>query len=124
LYNERVKGLYGEIIEYSILAQNTNETEYHDDFSRVKTATSLIAESVKIIMNMQSKLVKYLKSTNLEIRGQYENIVKELIDLLVDINKIREEKNDRKALDIYFGIEKSIEDKNIISNGTIDTLIR
>jgi phosphate:Na+ symporter len=124
LYNERVKNLYGEIIEYSILAQTTNETEYHEDFSKVKIATSLIAESVKIVINMQSKLAKYLKSTNSEIKEQYENIIKELIDLLVDINRLREEKNDNKSLDIYFGIEKSIEDKNIISNGTIDKLIR
>lgn len=124
LYTKKVKWLYWEIVEYATLAQTRNDKEYHDDFSKIKTAGSDIAEAVKLIMNMQDKLEKFLKSTNLEIKTQYEKVIFEFIELISDINKLKNEKNEDKILTIYSKIEKTIESNNIINNWVIDSLIR
>ncbi|MDR1988388.1 MAG: hypothetical protein LBQ24_06810 [Candidatus Peribacteria bacterium] len=67
-------------------------------------------------MNMQDKLEKFLKSTNLEIKTQYEKVIFEFIELISDINKLKNEKNEDKILTIYSKIEKTIESNNIINN--------
>lgn len=124
LYTKKVKWLYWEIVEYATLAQTKNDKEYHDDFSKIKNSGSDMAEAVKLVMNMQDKLAKFLKSTNIEIKTQYEKIIYELVEILREISKLKNEKKEDNILGIYSKIEKTIESNNIINNWTIDSLIR
>ncbi|MDR2640333.1 MAG: hypothetical protein LBC61_03245 [Candidatus Peribacteria bacterium] len=75
-----------------------------------------MAEAVKLVMNMQDKLAKFLKSTNIEIKTQYEKIIYELVEILREISKLKNEKKEDNILGIYSKIEKTIESNNIINN--------
>jgi chaperonin cofactor prefoldin len=68
------------------------------------------------MMQIQKNLQRYLRSTNIEIRTQYEKIVFELINIILDINKLKDAKDENERLDAYANIEKNIEKNDLISN--------
>jgi hypothetical protein len=68
------------------------------------------------MMQIQKNLQKYLKSTNIEIKTQYEKIVFELINIILDINKLKDATNNDERLNAYANIEKIIDKNNLINN--------
>ncbi|MDR1945313.1 MAG: hypothetical protein LBQ59_04545 [Candidatus Peribacteria bacterium] len=69
-----------------------------------------------MMMQIQKNLQKYLKSTNIEIKTQYEKIVFELINIILDINKLKDATNNDERLNAYANIEKIIDKNNLINN--------
>lgn len=124
LYDKKVKFLYWEIINYAAAAQANNDEKYHNDFYKIKVTSRNIAETIKTMIQVQKNLQRYLRSTNIEIKAQYEKIVFEVINMILDINKLKNAKNNDERLNAYVNIEKAIDKNNLINNWDIDRLIR
>ncbi|MDR2411544.1 MAG: hypothetical protein LBD88_03025 [Candidatus Peribacteria bacterium] len=68
------------------------------------------------MIQVQKNLQRYLRSTNIEIKAQYEKIVFEVINMILDINKLKNAKNNDERLNAYVNIEKAIDKNNLINN--------
>ena len=124
LYNQKIKFLYSEIIDYSTIAQSNNSEKYYNNFYDIKMANRNLAEVIKAIKHMQKNLKKYLKSKNNEIKKQYEKILLDLFELIQDIENLSNTEKTEDKLLILAKIEKSFKQNDIISNWELDKLIR
>jgi len=87
-YNRKIKGIYGEIIDFSTKAQVQMPQEYIQELYSIKLANRDIVEAVKGTKHLQKNLIKYQSSPNEKIKEQYNKIKIGLAELLRNINII------------------------------------
>ncbi len=124
-YKERIKGIYGEIIEFATKAQINMETPM--DIKRLynlKLACRDIVEAIKDTKHLQKNLIKYTNSKNRHIQKEYNQIRKDLAQLLRNIDIISKTKAVDEALVLLAKAKVQLERYDILANGTIDRLIR
>ena len=85
-YNHKIKGIYGEIIDFSTKAQSEMSPKDIELLYKLKLANRDIVEAVKDTKHLQKNMIKYLKSTNENIKEQYNRIRRDLAELLRNIN--------------------------------------
>lgn len=124
LYNQKIKFLYSEIIDYATIAQSNNSEKYYNNFYEIKMANRNLAEVIKAIKHMQKNIKKYIKSKNDEIKKQYEKILLDLFELIQNIEELSNTEKTEDKLLILTKIEKSFKENDIISNWELDKLIR
>ena len=124
LYNKKIKTLYWEILDFATNAEAVNDEKYSEDFKRIRTASRDIVEVVKRVKYVQKNLKRYLRSTNPNIKEQYENIVRELITIIKDISKMQNAESPQEKLLLFTNIKRFIKEVNIVNNWTLDKLIR
>ena len=123
-YLHRIKGIYGEIIDFSAKAQSFMTTEDIQELYKLKLANRDIVESVKDTKHLQKNLIKYSNSTNEHIKTQYDNIRRNLADLLRNISRITDTKEEDMILLSLSKAKVHAEQYDIVANGTVDNLIR
>jgi phosphate:Na+ symporter len=124
LYNRWIKDLYGEIIDFSTKAQANMSPEYIEKLYKLKLANRDIVEAVKGTKHLQKNLLKYSFSRNEHIREQYNDIRKGLAELLRNINTIATTDEDDVIILLLSKAKIHTERYDIITNGTLDQLIR
>jgi len=123
-YKRWIKDLYGEIIDFSTKAQSSMSPEYIEELYKLKLANRDIVEAVKGTKHLQKNLIKYSFSRNEYIKEQYNDIRKGLAELLRSINTIAlTDKEDVISL-LLSKTKIHTERYDIITNGTLDRLIR
>ncbi|RLA77147.1 MAG: Na/Pi cotransporter family protein [Epsilonproteobacteria bacterium] len=123
-YNRKIKGIYGEIIDFSTKAQSQMPPEYIVVLYNLKLANRDIVEAVKDTEHLQKNLIKYSTSSNEHIRGQYNAIRRDLADLLRSINIIGTTDEEDVIMVLLSKAKLHTERYDIIANGTLDNLIR
>jgi phosphate:Na+ symporter len=123
-YNHWIKGLYGEIIDFSTKAQANMSPEYIEELYKLKLANRDIVEAVKGTKHLQKNLLKYTSSKNEHIRAQYNDIRKGLAELLRNINTIATTDEEDVIILLLSKAKIHTERYDIITNGTLDKLIR
>ena len=123
-YQHRIKGIYGEIIDFSAKAQADMTPEDIEVLYQLKLANRDIVEAVKDTKHLQKNLVKYTESTNLHIKEQYDLIRRDLAELLRNINIIAYSNEEDAILLLLSKAKVHTEKYDILANGTLDTLIR
>ncbi len=123
-YNHWIKGIYGEIIDFSTKAQASMPPEYIDELYKLKLANRDIVEAVKGTKHLQKNLLKYTSSRNEHIKEQYNDIRKGLAELLRNINTIATTEEEDVIILLLSKAKIHAERYDIITNGTLDTLIR
>ena len=124
LYNSKIKGIYGEIINFSTKAQSGMSHKDIEMLYKLKLANRDIVEAVKDTKHLQKNLIKYTNSKNVNIKEQYDLIRQDLAELLRDINTIANtDENDVIILLLSKG-KVHMQKYDIITNGTLDRLIR
>lgn len=123
-YNRKIKGIYGEIIDFSTKAQSHMSSEDINQLYKLKLANKDIVEAVKDTKHLQKNLVLYSKDPNKHIQEQYKNIRKDLVELLRSINTISETKEEDKVLMLLSKAKLHAQKYDFIANGTLDNLIR
>ncbi len=123
-YNRWIKGLYGEIIDFSTRAQANMSPEYIEELYKLKLANRDIVESVKGTKHLQKNLLKYTSSRNEHIKAQYDDIRKGLAELLRNINTIAITDEEDVIILLLSKSKIHMERYDIITNGTLDKLIR
>jgi len=123
-YNRWIKDLYGEIIDFSTKAQANMSPEYIEELYKLKLANRDIVEAVKGTKHLQKNLLKYTSNENEHIRAQYNDIRKGLAELLRNINTIATTDEEDVIILLLSKSKIHMERYDIITNGTLDKLIR
>jgi len=123
-YQYKIKGIYGEIIDFSTKAQSRMSPEYIEELYKIKLSNRDIVEAIKGTKHLQKNLVKYTNSSNSYIKDEYDGIKKGLADLLRTIDTIRNTQRYDKVMTLITKIKLHAEEYDIIANGKLDELIR
>ncbi|RAL55858.1 hypothetical protein BLD25_03410 [Candidatus Gracilibacteria bacterium GN02-872] len=124
LYGEKIKILFGEIMDFSTRVQAKNPEKYFEEFSTIRRANINIVEAVKIIKHLKRNLERFLHSSNTAIKLQYEKIIEDLLFVIANIERLDVTEGDYERIEILGSMQKFISDNDIINNGKIDELIR
>ena len=123
-YNHWIKGIYSEIIDFSTKAQANMPPEYIEELYKIKLANRDIVEAVKGTKHLQKNLLKYSSSRNEYIKEQYNDIRKGLAELLRSVNTIASTDEEDVISLLLSKAKIHTERYDIITNGTLDRLIR
>ena len=123
-YNNQIKGIYGQIIDFSTKAQSHMTPEDIEKLYKLKLANRDLVEAVKDTKHLQKNLVKYSNNPNEYISEQYNKIRKDLVELLREINIIATTTEEDIILLLLSKAKVHTEKYDILANGTLDNLIR
>ena len=123
-YTHRIKGIYGEIIDFSTKAQSEMTPEDIEALYKIKLANRDIVEAVKDTKHLQKNLIKYENSTNRYIKEQYNNIKIGLAELLRSIDLASKMKEEDEIILLLSKAKVRMQRYDILANGTLDKLIR
>ena len=123
-YHKKIKGIYGAILDFSTKVQFNTSIEHADEIHKIKLANRYLVESVKGIKHLQKNLIKYKDSKNDYLKEQYTNMRMNLAEILRNIELIDQTQEDDTIVLLISKLKVHIEKNDIISNGTLDTLIR
>ena len=123
-YTHRIKGIYGEIIDFSAQAQSYMSKDDIIKLYQLKLANRDIVEAIKDTKQLQKNLIKYSNSTNEHIKTQYDTIKRNLAELLRYISLISNTNEEDIVLVSLAKAKINSEKYDILANGTLDNLIR
>ncbi|MFT5660738.1 MAG: phosphate:Na+ symporter [Sulfurimonas sp.] len=123
-YERRIKGIYGEIIDFAAQAQSDMSAEDIQVLYKLKLANRDIVDAVKNTQSLQKNILKYSTSTNQHIIDEYNSIKKDLVEFLRIIDTISNTKEEDVLLTLLSKTRVYIERYDIIANGKLDNLIR
>jgi len=123
-YNRKLKGIYGEIIDFSTKAQSQMAPEDIAVLYKIKLANRDIVEAVKDTKHLQKNLIKYAASTNEHIKAEYDTIRLDLAELLRNISTIATTDEEDVIFLLLAKAKIHTEKYDIIANGKLDNLIR
>ena len=123
-YNDNVKSLYSEIIDYISRAHVSMTPAQADDLFALRAAGKDVVEAIKDTKHLQKNLDLYGKSDNPAIAEEYRTIRLQLASVLRQLEKIRGRGDDSAevlSLD-ELKIEMKAQDKNLLQR--LDHLVR
>jgi len=124
LYNDTVKGLYSTIVEFISRAQSTMTPEQSDELFTLRAAGRDIVEAIKDTKHLQKNMVRSLSTENQYVRIEYDNIRKQLADVLRKLSEIRLHGDDSVIVLSLDAIKMTMKEDDRLLNGTLDKLIR
>lgn len=123
-YHQKIKNIYGDIIDFSTKAQASMSPEYIQELYKIKLANRDMVEAIKDTKHLQKNLVKYSAHPNRYIQAEYNNIKKGLADLLRNINIIATTDEEDVIVLLLSKAKIHAQKYDVIANGTLDNLIR
>jgi len=123
-YTHRIKGIYGEIIDFSTKAQSEMAPEDIEELYKIKLANRDIVEAVKDTKHLQKNLINYAKSPNKYIQEQYDNIKIGVAELLRNIDLVSKMTEEEEIIILLSKAKVHMQRYDIMANGTLDNLIR
>jgi len=123
-YQHRIKGIYGEILDFSAKAQSHMAPDEIEKLYKIKLANRDIVEAVKDTKHLQKNLIKYDKTSNQHIKEQYDNIKIGLAELLRNIDLISKMTEEDEIILLLSKAKVHMQKYDILANGTLDKLIR
>lgn len=123
-YTNKVKSLYGEIIHYATLSQESMNEEEQNRVYALKLASREIIEAMKNMRDLQRNISYYSKSKNSYIKEEYNNLRLYIAKTIATIEKLKTHEDDLDVISSIEILKKSIKSLDNIKNSRIDTLIR
>ncbi|RLA82317.1 MAG: Na/Pi cotransporter family protein [Epsilonproteobacteria bacterium] len=123
-YNNRIKGIYGEIIDFSTRAQSDMQPDEIEILYKIKLANRDMVEAIKDTKQLQKNIFKYENSTNIDIKKQYDTMRIDLAELLRNINIIATTDEEDVIILLLSKSKVNMKKYDILTNGTLDDLIR
>ena len=124
LYNHKIKDIYGAILDFATKAQANMSQDDIKEVYRLKLANRDLVEAVKDTKHLQKNILKYASNPNKQIRDEYLNIKKSLAHLLRYINTAALSEAQDEIVIALAKAKAHIEKHDLLSNGTLDNLIR
>ena len=122
-YSNKIKSLYGEIMHFSVLAQENMDEDYKKRIYFYKLASRDIVEAIKDIRELHKNISLYLKSDNIHIKDEYNNLRINIAKIVNIINELKNT-NNIKILTQLEELKEDIKQLDNLRNNKIDTLIR
>lgn len=123
-YNQNVKGLYSEIVDYISEAQSSMNPEQTEELFALRSAGRDIVEAIKHTKHLQKNLDRYLVSTNSSIRNEYDSIRLQLVTVLRGLELVREHGDDSATILSLDELKVEMDESDALLDGTVDSLIR
>ncbi len=122
LYQRRIKGLYGAILEFSSEAEPKMLPEQVEALNAIRIVGRDIVQAVKDVKHLQKNVARFAKSENTDIREQYAAICKLVAETVRGVGELVP---DREAsLRAIEALSAKVDAGDVIENGTLDQLIR
>lgn len=125
-YSRNVKGLYAAIVEFGSKSQQFITPERSEQLRAYRNAGQHLVEAVKAVKHMNKNMCRFLNSSNLDIRNEYDILRRRLALILRDIGHLSEEDEESRPLALSYieNMKARLEMNDILSSGRIDNLIR
>lgn len=126
IYIQKVKIIYGKILEYATKGQAELTLEPHQvsRIMEIKLANRKMVEIIRDVNEMRRNLSKYSHSENEYIRLKYSSFRRMIIKTFRTIYKFRNEEDKAKHRDRMAAIRKRAKKKSRQGSNTINSLIR
>lgn len=124
LYDKKIKDIYGEIITFSTQAQVNMQAENIEELYKLKLANREIVEAIKNTKHLQKNIVKFSSHPNQYIHKEYAKIKRSLAEFLRNINIIATTDEEDVIVLLLSKVRINTQKNDLISNGTLDELIR
>lgn len=121
LYQHKIKPLHGQILDY--LARVPAQGRRVQQLVVLRTASQDLLEAVKDTKHLQKNLVRYLRSSNPDIRREYLEIRANLGELLHRLEMLSVYPGEDLELALA-ELAARVEAHDIVTNGHLDQLIR
>jgi phosphate:Na+ symporter len=122
LYERRIKGLYGAIVEFASKAESSMVPEQVELLSAIRSVVRGIVLAIKDVKHLHKNMQRYVRSDNADIRGQYNAARLFVARVLRATAQIADDKE--ASLTALAAISAEIEDYDIVESGALDQLIR
>ncbi|WP_072680648.1 Na/Pi cotransporter family protein [Arcobacter sp. LA11] len=125
IYQNDLKNLYSEIIEFTLISQQNMNIEQTKYISQLKIASNIIVKILKDTRDIQKNMDFYLESKNEAIKNEYLLIKEELTTFIFEINQLKDIEHDEIEISTLIQVDKDrLQNLDIINSGRIDELIR
>ena len=125
IYQNNLKLLYSEIIEFALISQQSMNKEQNEYVTQLKLASNIIVKILKDTRDIQKNMNFYLNSKNEYIKQEYLEIKKELATFIFEVNQLKQSTSDDVDISTTIQVHKdNLETFNTNINSKIDTLIR
>ncbi|WP_321471284.1 Na/Pi symporter [Halarcobacter sp.] len=125
IYQNNLKLLYSEIIEFALISQQHMNKEQNEYVSQLKIASSIIVKILKDTRDIQKNLNFYLNSKNEVIKQEYLNIKQELATFIFEVNQLKDNDLDELETSTIIQVNKDkLSTLDTENNKRIDELIR
>jgi len=123
-YHRRVKGIYGEILEYAALAMTGMDEVGKKRVYELQVANRDIIEALKHVRELHKNMLLFVEHANPNIEKEYNFLRVRIANLVRDINRVRKNPDDISVLQEINMIRNDLKTFDIIGSGRIDELIR
>ncbi|MDQ1264481.1 MAG: phosphate:Na+ symporter, partial [Campylobacterota bacterium] len=123
-YANKIKSLYGDIIHYATISQESMNENDKNRVYDLKLASRDIVEAIKNMRDLQKNILYYQRSKNSYIKDEYNNLRVYIAKTIDTIEKIKENCDDIEAIASLELLRESIKNLDSIKNNKIDSLIR
>ncbi len=125
IYQNDLKNLYSEIIEFTLISQQNMNKEQTEYIAQLKIASNIIVKILKDTRDIQKNMDFYLNSKNQSIKKEYLLIKEELTTFIFEVNQLKDTKHDEIEISTLIQVDKDrLQNLDIINSGRIDELIR
>jgi len=126
IYYDKFKNIYSQIVEYATKVQQQFELD-EDKIRTIRNilrADRLMVLIVKMIKPLHQNMNTYLNSDNEYIREEYNNLRRMILKIVRLTRRARFDLSDDEHLQSCMKLKDTIEDHDVLLNGTIDRLVR
>jgi phosphate:Na+ symporter len=124
VYEQRIKRLYSAILQYAVIAEANMDKKERKHVYKIKLASREIAEAVKDIRELQKNIVRYMAGDNLSIKGEYNFLRENLVEVLRRIERMREKPGDYDVAAGIASVKKKNRNLDIIAAKRLSVLLR
>jgi phosphate:Na+ symporter len=125
MYQVTVKNLYGDIIRFATMANDTLSRRDSKYIYSLKIANRGVVRAIKDIEKVQDNFNIYINHANESIRNEYNFLRKKIVTLLRELRRIENMEADfTEAILTIEVLKDNMKDIDIVENGRIDELIR
>ena len=123
-YENKIKELYGDIINYATISQENMTVENKNEIYSLKIACRDVVEAIKEVKELQKNIKIFINNKNDFIKDEYNNLRRAIANTLDEIYNLRENNDDFEVLVKIKLLEENLDRLDMITNGHIDSLIR
>lgn len=123
-YQDSVKGLYGDIVNYISLAQGQMSSEQTEELFLLRAAGRDIVEAIKDTKHLQKNLSIYLDADNPYIQHEYDNLRKRLASVLRTLHEVRNHGHDSAIILSLDRLKLDMKEHDQNLNNSLSSLIR
>lgn len=123
-YDQSIKSLYGEIIQFISRAQVSMKSEQANQLFMLREAGRDIVEAIKDTKHMYKNLARYINADNPHIRSEYNRLRIQLAMLMRELSHIQTDQEEPPTILSFDSLKLYMEINDSTRNGKLEQLIR